>query len=215
MSEAALKARSTRQRRAAAGSGHDAMIRVLRLLLPLGIVVLIVLLSVAPLLGGRDISFVLSKDRVDMAHERMRVANATYRGEDEKGEPFRLQARSAVQQTSRVPIVRLAELTGTIAMPDGPTTLAAPAGRYNMDSQQLRADGAVKFRGADGYRLDTRDVIVDLKTRKVTSTTPVDGAMTLGTFRSDHLFADLTAKTVVLTGAVHLHITQARGKARP
>lgn len=214
MSEAALRARSTRQRWAAAGSSHDALIGVLRLLLPLGIVVLIVLLSIAPLLGGRDISFVLSKDRVDMAHERMRVAHATYRGEDEKGAPFRLQALSAVQQTSRVPIVRLADLTGNITMPDGPTTLDAPAGRYDMDSQRLRVDGAVKFRGADGYRLDTRDVIVDLKTRRVTSTTPVAGALTLGTFRADHLFADLAAKTVVLTGAVHLHVTQSRGKAR-
>ena len=73
MSELADRARSERQLWAATGSSHDRLIAVLRLVLPAAIVALVILLALAPLTVGRDISFVLSKDRVDVARERMRV----------------------------------------------------------------------------------------------------------------------------------------------
>ena len=212
MSEAALRLRSARQAWAAAGSNHDRLIGALRIVLPAAIVLLAALLAAAPMLGGRDISFVLSKDRVAVAKERLRVSDAVYRGEDDKGQPFKLRAGSAVQATSQVPIVRLADLTGEILLDDGPATVTARTGRYDMDKQTVAIDGAVSFRTADGYRLDTRDVAVDLPTRRIASGSAVDGTMPLGTFAGDRLDADLTTRTVVLTGRARLHIVQ--GAAR-
>ena len=67
MSELADRVRSQRQLWAASGSSHDRVIALLRILLPAAIGVLVVLLALAPLTVGRDISFVLSKDRVEVA----------------------------------------------------------------------------------------------------------------------------------------------------
>lgn len=212
MSEAAVRARSAQRRWARTGSSHDRLIALLRIVLPAAILMLVLLLAIVPVVGERNISFMLSKDHVAVAHERMRATDAVYRGQDAKGQPFSLRAGSAVQATSAVPIVRLADLTGSIRLPDGPATIAAATGRYDMDTEQVNVDGPVRFRGADGYRLDTRDVTVDMKTRQVRSGGAADGAMNLGTFRADRLNADLADKTVVLTGRVHLRIVQAGGR---
>lgn len=213
MSELADSIRSKRQIWAATGSSHDRLIAVLRLLLPAAVLVLVMLLALAPLTVGRDISFVLSKDRVELAHERMRVTRATYRGEDSKGQPFQLTAASAVQASSRDPIVKLSSLAARIQLQDGPATIDALQGRYNMDDEKMMIDGPVLFRAADGYVIRTRDVGIDLGTRTAASQGPVDGTMQLGTFRSDHFTADLNSRVVVLQGRARLHIVQGQSKA--
>ncbi|MDB5682602.1 MAG: export transporter periplasmic protein LptC [Sphingomonas bacterium] len=213
MSELADQARSQRQLWAVPGSSHDRTIRLARIVLPLVIGLLVVLLMVAPLTVGRDISFVLSKDRVDVAHERMRVTEALYRGQDSNGQPFALRAASAVQASSRDPVVKMSALSARIVLTDGPATIEAPSGRYDMNSERVMIDGKVAFRSADGYSLDTRDVTVDLKTRKVESGGAVDGTMPLGTFSGSRLSADLNARTVVLDGRARLHIVQGQSRA--
>jgi len=215
MSEAAEIVRGHRQVWAAPNSSHDRTIGVMRVALPIGIGVLVALLAMAPLTSGRDISFILTKDSVELARERMRVSDATYRGEDAKGQPFRIRAGSAVQTTSRDPVVRMRDLSAEIRLADGPATIGAPRGRYDMEKEQVFADGPILFQSADGYRLQTRDVGVDLKTRKVASGGPVDGSMRLGTFRGDRLLADLNARTVTLAGRARLHIVQGAGRGRP
>jgi lipopolysaccharide export system protein LptC len=212
MSQAADAVRSQRHLWAAPGSSHDRVIGTLRVALPLAIVLLVIALAFAPLTVGRDISFVLSKDRVQVAKERMRVSEALYRGEDSKGQPFQISAASAVQATSRDPIVRLEKLAAKIALADGPATLVANRGRYDMDSEKIAIDGPVLFRDAGDYRMRTRDVTVDLKTRSVASGGPVDGSMPLGTFAANRLTADLNDRVVVLQGDARLHIVQGRSR---
>lgn len=213
MSELADNARTQRQIWAATGSGHDRVIAVLRLVLPAAIAILIVLLALAPLTVGRDISFVLSKDRVDVARERMQVTAATYRGQDSKGQPFTLKAASAVQASSRDPVVRLKTLTAEIQLRDGPARVDAGEGRYDMDKERVAIVGPVKFESADGYRLETRDVDIDLKSRTAESNGPVSGRMTRGTFSADHLTADLNQRVIVLKGRARLHIVQGQARA--
>ena len=215
MSELADRARSERQLWAASGSSHDRLIAVMRLVLPIAILALIILLALAPLTVGRDISFVLSKDSVDLARERMRVTAATYRGQDSKGQPFQLNAASAVQVSSRDPIVRLQTLAAHIQLNDGPARIDAGRGRYNMDNQQVSIDGPVLFRSADGYHIQTRDVGIDLNSRTARSNGPVDGRMNIGTFAGDRFTADLNSRVVVLVGRARLHIDQRSAKATP
>jgi len=215
MSDLADKVRNERRVWAAGGSSHDRLIALMRVALPSAIGILVALLAVAPLTVGRDISFVLSKDRVDVARERMRVTSATYRGEDSKGQPFQLTAGSAVQVSSRDPIVRLDRLAASIELQDGPARIDAERGRYDMDSEKVAVDGPVLFRSADGYRIATRDVEIDLKTRKAASRGRVDGRMNIGNFTADRFTADLNERVVVLEGRARLHIDQRRANARP
>ena len=214
MSTRAAQIRDERRRWAVPGSTHDRTIALARIVLPSAIGVLTALLAVAPLTTGRDISFVLDKNKVQVARERMRVTEAVYRGRDAKNEAFELRAGSAVQATSADPVMHLQTLRARIGLVDGPALIVAPRGRYDMDSQRVAIDGPVKLTGQDGYRVDTQDVVIDVPTRRFASVRPVSGTMALGTFAADHIAGNLADKTVTLIGHARLHLVQRRGRAR-
>ncbi len=208
MSEAAVKDRVRKQGWAAPGGLHDFLVRILKVLLPTGIGVLLAYLALAPLQKGRDISFILDKNKVDVAKERMRVQSARYRGQDNEGRPFTIDASSAVQATSQDRIVEILGMSAEIGLENGPATLRADRGRYDIEAQKVDVIGPILFTGADGYSLRTRDVAVDLNTRSLESRGRVEGTMPLGRFSADKLEASLPQKKVVLNGRARLHIKQ-------
>ncbi len=212
MSELADQALSARRQWAAPGSSHDRVIWWTRLALPVMIGVLAAFLVTAPVLMGGDVSFVLDKNKVEVARERMRVQAAVYRGEDEKGRPFALHAGSAVQKSSAEPIVQLNQLDARIGLADGPATLNAAHGRYDLDRQQVTIDTPLQFRATNGYRLDTSAATLDLKTRRLKSSGGVTGTLPQGTFSADHMAADLESHVVELDGNTHLRIVPGRRK---
>jgi lipopolysaccharide export system protein LptC len=190
------------------GSGHDRIVRWAMIVLPSGIGALSAVLVIAPLLARSEISFVLAKDKVAKAPERMRVTEARYRGQDDKGRPFSISAGGALQQTSKVPVVMLSALAGQMTLDDGLAEIRAPRANYDIDREYVGVDGPLVFRSADGYRLDTSNVGIDMKSRRMMSTSPVTGQTRLGTFSAARLRADLDARTVTLDGQARLHIVQ-------
>jgi lipopolysaccharide export system protein LptC len=214
MSEAAILDRDKRIVWARPGSGHDRLIRLLKLVLPVVIGALVAILVIAPLAKRSEISFLLAKDKVDIASERMRVSEAVYRGEDAKGHPFVLSAGGAVQKSSKTPIVALSDLSARITLDDGPAVLRTAGATYDMNRELVRVPGALQFESADGYRLATSGVGLDLKARTLASDGAVSGQMPLGTFSANTMRADLNARTVRLEGRARLRITQGSVRGR-
>lgn len=212
MSEVARRERSRRQIWAAPGSRHDRLIAFLQRALPTAIGILAAFLVMAPLFMRGDTSFVLDKNKVAVAQERMRLQSAQYRGQDAKGQPFVLDAGSALQKSSAEPIVQLNELAAAIRLPDGPARLTADRGRYDMNTEQVDVVGPIRFRAADGYALDTNDATIDLKTRRLQSGSAVTGTTSMGNFSGDRMTADLEAKVVRLEGNARLRIDPTRTK---
>lgn len=212
MSEVAARIRSERQVWAAPGSSHDRVVTASRILLPVGIGILAAFLVMAPLTKSGDVSFLLDKNKVEVAKERLRIQQALYRGEDGKGQPFALTAGSAIQKSSREPIVQLKTLSAAISLPDGPATLVADKGNYNMNSEQVAVEGPIRFRAANGYQLDTNDATVDLKTRKLQSGSAVTGTVPQGTFSANGMKADLESHIVTLDGNARLRIVPGRNR---
>jgi lipopolysaccharide export system protein LptC len=169
---------------------------------------LLAYLALAPLRKGPEISFILDKNKVDFAQERMRVQSAQYRGQDNQGRPFTIDAATAVQATSRDPIVDITGMSAAIRLPKGPATIEAQKGRYDMEAEKVDVIGPILFTAADGYRLQTRDVAVDLDQRQLRSRGRVDGKMPLGRFSADRMTADLPTRRVTLDGRARLHIVQ-------
>ena len=208
MTQRADQMRDRRQLFAAPGSSHDRMVRFLGMFLPIAIGVLVAFLALAPLLRNTEVSFLLDKNQVDIARERMRVTQAMYRGQDSEGRPFSLEAGSAVQKSSRNPVVEMNDLAARILLKDGPGVLEAGRGNYNMDTEQVSVVGPVQFSSANGYRMVTRDVDIDLPKRSMVSRGEVTGRLPTGTFRADRLKANLAERTVTLEGRARLRMTQ-------
>ena len=208
MSELATRERLSKQRWAVPGSQHDRVVRFARVALPSAVGVLIAFLALAPLEKDGDVSFILDKNEVENAPERMRVEEARYVGEDNRGQKFLIVANQAVQRSSDVPIVDIRGMLARFGLAQGPVSIAANQGYYNLDEQKVQVSGPVRVVGPDGYRLATRDVTVDLKERTMVSNGPVAGSMQLGQFRAGRLRADLGERKVVLEGGGRLKIVQ-------
>ncbi len=200
--------KSKRQQFASPGGTHDRNISLLRILLPLGVGALGAVLALAPFTMSGELSFVLDKNTVDVAKERMRVTEALYRGEDSQGRPFSIKAGSAVQKSSREAVVELKDLSARILLADGPAQIRAGQGRYDMDREDVMVPGTVQVESAGGYRLTTNNVTVDLKSRTLQSDAPVEGRTNIGTFRADMLKANMNERTVTLDGNAKLRIVQ-------
>jgi len=208
MSELAEQDRRQKRGWARPGSSHDRVIRLMKFGLPLFIGLILAFLALMPLEERKEVSFLLDKNKVEKANERLKVERAQYRGQDEAGRPFTLDARAAVQQSSSVPVLEVAGMRAQLQLDDGPASLVAERARYNMDNAQVGVMGPVQFRAADGYELNTRDVMIDLRDRSLQSRGAVTGRIPLGTFSGQRMAVDLPDRTVVLDGRARLHIVQ-------
>jgi lipopolysaccharide export system protein LptC len=202
--------REQRQKRgwAAPGGSHDRVIRILKLALPALIGVVLAFLAFSPLEDKQEVSFLLDKNKVDTAEERLKVTAAQYRGQDNEGRPFLLTARSALQPTSSTQIVDIRDMSAQIQLDGGPARLQANRARYNMESDQVNVVGPLLVSGSDGYRMQTHDVNIDMRARTLQSRGAVQGQMPLGRFSADQLQANMGNRTVVLNGRARLHIVQ-------
>jgi lipopolysaccharide export system protein LptC len=212
MTEAADRIRDTRRQWAAPGGSHDRLVRTLARWLPGAVGVVLAAMILGPLFPRGEISFLLDRNKVAVTSERVRVANAMYRGEDNEGRPFTVTAADAVQVSAADPIVRMQGLVARILMADGPAQLSAAGGTYDYDREAVEVAGPVTFTAADGYRMTTAHVAIDLKGQRVVGDGGVSGAIPAGTFAAERLVADLNARTIALEGNARLVMTP--GKLR-
>jgi lipopolysaccharide export system protein LptC len=208
MSELTEGRRKAKRGWAAPGGAHDWLMRFLKIVLPAGVGLLLAYLLLSPLSKEKEISFLLDKNKVDQARERLKMQSAEYRGLDDKGRAFSIKAAHAVQAKSSVPVVDIGGMSARIQLDDGPATITADRAKYNMDTQKVDVLGPILFRAADGYSLETRDVALDLNKHIAVSGGGVEGRMRLGRFTAGGMMVDLPQRRVVLTGRPRLHIEQ-------
>jgi lipopolysaccharide export system protein LptC len=207
MSQQADLERNQRQRWAMPGGRHDRLIRSMRVILPSIIGVLLAVLAFSPFTGTQELSFVLDKDEVSLSRERMRLTEALYRGEDSNGRAFSLRAGSAVQKTSADASLDMTALSARILLNDGPASILAQRGNYNLAKETMRVTGPLALESPD-FDMVASNVEVSLKDKTMQSFGPVSGRTKVGTFTAGRLNADLETRVVRLDGGVHLRIDQ-------
>jgi lipopolysaccharide export system protein LptC len=210
MTQAADRIRTRRQHFAAPGSSLDTIVRVLAVGLPALVGVVAAMMLITPLSPRGEISFLLDRNKVAIAEDRLRVDNAMYRGQDSHGRPFSLVAGEAVQQSNSVPIVEMEDMTARIVLSEGPAVLTAPRGTYDIDAEQVGIPGMVQFSAADGYQFVARNVTIDLPNRTLVGEGQVSGAIPAGTFSADAMHADLQQRVISLDGNARLQMVPGR-----
>lgn len=197
---------------AAPGGFHDRLIAFLAKALPAAIGLIVAIMVLSPLSPRGEVSFLLDRNKVAITQARIEVDKAMYRGQDSRGRAFRVTAGGARQVSSSQPVVELSDLVARMELTEGPAVLWAPAGTYNYRTERVNVEGPVNFRAADGYRMVTKDVTVDLNSRRATGSGGVSGAVPTGTFSANSIVADLERRTVTLEGNARLRMTP--GKLR-
>jgi lipopolysaccharide export system protein LptC len=208
MSELARRERAVKRGWAAPGGFHDFLVRFLKIALPIGVLGFVAYLLISPLSHNKEVSFLLDKKKVATAHERLKTQAAHYQGIDDQGRAFTVEADQAIQKTSDVPIIDISGVRAQMQLKDGPAVMTADSGRYHMDQQKMDVDGPVHVTAADGYKLETRNVTVDLNNHSLSGKQGVEGRMPLGRFTASTMAADMRNRHVTLGGRAHLHIDQ-------
>lgn len=203
----AKERRSKRQHFAVPGGSHDKLVSILGKTLPMGVGVLAALMVITPLSPRGEVSFLLDRNKVAVIDERLRVDNALYRGQDDRGRPFSLTAGEAVQRSSQEGLVRMKDLVARILLPEGPSKLAADTGQYDIDAETVDVDSEVRLTAADGYSMMARGVAVDLKARRMVGSGGIAGTIPAGKFSANRLEADLANRTLALDGNAKLRMT--------
>jgi len=194
------------------GGFHDRLISFLAKALPAAIGLIAAVMILSPLSPRGEISFLLDRNKVAITNERIKVDEAAYRGRDAQGRSFVVTAGSAVQASAKEPVVIMDNLEAKMILKEGPAQLSAQEGKYNFDTEKIQVDGPVNFKAADGYRMVTSNVEIDLDTQRATGTGGVEGSVPTGTFQADRISADLNDRTVTLEGKARLRMTP--GKLR-
>ena len=206
MSVEADQIRDKRRALATPGGTHDKIVRFLSRALPAAIGGAAALLLISPLFPRGEISFLLDRQKVAIAEDRLRMDNAMYRGQDERGRPFSVTAGSAVQSSASVPEVKMKDLVARILLPDGPAVLSARGGTYDYQDESVAIDGPVQFDAADGYHLIARDVTIDIANKTMFGNGRTEGEVPSGRFSADRIRADLNARTIVLEGNARFYM---------
>lgn len=202
----AKQLRTRRQHFAAPGGSHDRLVRFLLRALPMGVGVLAALMIITPLSPRGEISFLLDRNEVAVIHERLRVDNALYRGQDAQGRPFSLTAGEAVQRSSIEGIVRMDELVARMLLKEGPARIEAPGGQYDISEEVVAVNGTMRMEAADGYRMRASGVSLDLNNKTLEGAGGVEGAIPAGTFSANRLDADLAERRITLSGNARLRM---------
>lgn len=185
------------------GSFHDYLIKVLRVIFPMIIVALLTFLILTPLTNNDEFSFVLDKDQVDVAPERLKVTDALYRGEDKEGRPFSLKAGRAIQKSSDVPILDMEDFVGRIILNSGPAILSGLRGNYNLDNETLKVNGPLSYESQAGNEFTASNVSIMLTDKSFESFDRVSGKTNFGTFNADNIRGTLGERKITLTGNVN------------
>lgn len=204
--------RTRRQLSAAPGGAHDKLVRVLSVVLPASIGALLAVMILAPLSPRGEISFLLDRNKVAILQDRLSLMTAMYRGEDDRGRNFSVNAGSVVQRSAREDVVQMRDITARVMLNDGPAILTTDAGAYNFARQFIAVAGLVNFETSDGYRMVTRGASIDMGAQRLTSVGRVEGRIPAGTFVADRITADLEARTVALDGHARLRMEPGKMK---
>lgn len=212
MSIEAIQIRNRRRHFAAPGGSHDRLVGFLARALPAAIGLVVAVMVLVPLSPRGEISFLLDRNKVAVTSDRIKVEDAAYRGQDNRGRDFVVMAGTAVQKSASVPIVEMLDLSARMALNDGPAEIQAPRGVYNYDTEKIDIAGPVRFSAPDGYRMTTSNVAIDVKQKVAVGSGGVNGSVPTGTFQARSMKADLENRTVTLQGNARLRMTP--GKLR-
>ena len=96
------------------------------------------------------------------------------------------------------------DLNAQLLLPEGPALITAEGGSYSIDEEEVAILGPVRLVAADGYAMMAEGVSINLERRTMAGTDGVSGEVPAGTFSAREVSADLSERTITLTGNAKL-----------
>ncbi|MCB1521361.1 MAG: LPS export ABC transporter periplasmic protein LptC [Hyphomicrobiaceae bacterium] len=185
---------------------HSLLVRISRIALPVLAIAIVIYYASAILdvAGWRNGLARLEIPRV--LPEHLRMNNPRYRGFNDDGSEYLVEAKSAQQDLKKPNIVLLNAITGTLTRPDKTKTyLTAKSGTYSTETERLTLTGGIRITSDDGAW--ARLIAADVEPKKglINSRQPVAVGNKSATIRAKRM--TIRQKTKEITFATNVHAT--------
>lgn len=202
--------------RAAGVRQYSRTVRWMKVLLPVGAVVLIGLIFLS---GDNREAAISTETAADAAllGAGLKLENPRFAGMTDNGEPFVVTAVSALPDGAMPDLVELDRPSGELRMSDGRTLNATSAeGQYYRLGERLVLQGTVRLVTSDGYRVETEQVDVDLAGHTAEAPESFDAEGPAGTLRADSARLDTSGgnRAAVLRFEGNVRVTFDPGQAQ-
>lgn len=191
---------------------HSRLVRVLRVIVPLGVVLSLgvyvifsyfnpfTILEKLPNVSGK-----LAVQGSKITMELPRIAGIT---RDKRA--YEMTAETAVQDITRPDVVELQNLRAKMEMQDSDVVvITAKSGTYNTKGDNVVLREHVVVTSAQGFNAKLREAVVDMKKGNVVSEQPVDIKMPTGTIKANGMEIVDSGDVVRFTGGVVLDLDAA------
>jgi lipopolysaccharide export system protein LptC len=168
--QASLRPKSRARRQPfAEARRHTRLVRVLRVLFPLGGAAVIAGFVVATRFALPD-GIDLSAASLSVTRNAVIMENPRLTGFDGEGREYSVSADRAIQALARPGEVRLEAIEARIVAGErGGAIITAEAGDYDHGRSTLRLIGDIRIASADGYRLRMTGADIDFRSRTLVS----------------------------------------------
>ncbi|MBT3359793.1 MAG: LPS export ABC transporter periplasmic protein LptC [Rhodospirillales bacterium] len=205
------------------GTGYSRFVGMMKVLLPVGAAVLIVLVAAWPYLQPSDGRFLIGfSTMIATETENSNIVNPRLVGTDADNNPFSITADLAKNFRIRKDFwesgepVALEMPKADMTLDDGSwLVLTANTGLLSPTEKTLELTGAVNLFHDSGYELRTEMATIDLQAGAARSNVPVEGQGPFGNLNSEGMKLSDKGRTITFTGKAKLVIYPSVGKETP
>lgn len=189
---------------------YTKLVRWLRLLLPMGAVVIVVMLF-SWVLFDKDNVVSDKSGEAGMDQARNELVEARFESRDSSGRPYTITALKAVQGKRELgqdeKMIYLDTPTGTMTLEDGRIIeVKSKEGTYHQTKEELGLNGGITLTSTDGYALKTKTIFVSMKDGIAKSNTPLQGLGPSGSVEARGFEANNETGHFILKGPAKLVI---------
>jgi lipopolysaccharide export system protein LptC len=193
---------------------HSAVVHLLRRLIPVGAVVAVLGLVVAPFLNPLRAVGNVSLGGISLSGGKVVMEAPKLAGYRKDNSPYEVTADSALQDVRNPTQIELVKMTARVLMKDeGWITINAQSGHFDQQKEKLKLVDDVKIRTESGYDVRMKTADVDFKGGTVNSREPVKVNLGTTTVDADTLDVKDNGALISFQGRVKVLIENAPARS--
>jgi lipopolysaccharide export system protein LptC len=194
---------------------HSAIVRLLKMLLPLGALGVVALYILPSQLSIRTRTGEASVQAIDVNSGGIRMVNPRIKGVHEKYGVYDIRADSSVQHVDDPELMNFEVINAEIVSPKGQkTVLTAPSGIYQTKKEEMTFNNGVDIGGDSGISGKLKTATAFMQENRLVSKDPVQLAYHGHTILADSAEVWTSENRAVFTGNVKVHLERAQTEGK-
>lgn len=189
---------------------HSRRVRILRIAIPIGVAVCLVVILIATFFNPLQILYKLPNDLGTLVVSGTKITMEAPRlaGVTRDSRAYELTAKAAAQDISKPNLIELKEIKAKLGMQDKSTMqMSAAGGLYNAKTEMLNLGPDILLSSSAGYEGKLREALVDIKKGTIVSKQPVEVKMLKGNLNANGLEVLEAGDLIRFGGGVSMIVT--------